>query len=169
MKKIPTNYLFAILFAFGLIAGCSSNTPLTDAGKADEVIAFIDLDRFDRELAQSLGSPLAQVNVPFLDRVSPNQMPERLKTWLNEVEKSGGKVLVQEPVNTSGVTAKNPYLLLTIINAIQSIGDLSKKSKESKSVFANAKNHDVKIFLTHNSNDEVVIEKIVFAKKQSKP
>jgi len=91
-------------------------------------------------------------------------MPERMKVWVNFVEKNGGKIQMSEPQSSSGVTSKNPFLLFSVINAIRTLVTLEQKTEKEK-VLAAAKGHDVKILLAYNAQNEVVIDKIVFAKK----
>jgi hypothetical protein len=91
-------------------------------------------------------------------------MPERIKVWVNYIEKNGGKIQMTEPTSSSGVTAKNPFLIFSMINAIKTLVTLEQKSEKAK-VLAAAKGHDVKILLAYNAKNEIVIDKIVFAKK----
>lgn len=128
------------------------------------VVAFIDLDKFDSQLATSLSAGLSQVEVPFLERVSPNKIPERMKIWLNHIEKNGGRIQVQEPPSSSGVTAKNPFLIFGIINALKTLNDLAIKAAEEKNFFANIKGHDAKVVLSHNTENEVVVDRVIFVK-----
>jgi hypothetical protein len=151
-----------------LLAACETNPPIANTQEAAPEVAFLDLDKFDHQLAQSLSSPLKEVNVPLLEHVSPNKMPERLKVWLNHVEKNGGKIQVQEPPSSSGVTAKNPFLIFSLINAMKTLNDLSKKAENEKNFFSNVQGHDVKIMLANNANNEVVVQKLVFLKTAAK-
>lgn len=142
-------------------------TPLPQVNKAETsspVVAFIDLDKFDSQLATSLSAGLPQVEVPFLERVSPNKIPERMKIWLNHIEKNGGRIQVQEPPSSSGVTAKNPFLIFGIINALKTLNDLAIKAAEEKNFFANIKGHDAKVVLSHNTENEVVVDRVIFVK-----
>lgn len=153
----------------GLLSACETNPPIaTNLQDAAPVVAFLDLDKFDHQLAQSLSSPLQEVNVPLLEHVSPNKMPERLKVWLNHVEKNGGKIQVQEPPSSSGVTAKNPFLIFSLINAMKTLNTLSEKAEKEKNLFANVQGHNVKILLANNANNEVVVERLVFLKTAAK-
>lgn len=151
-----------------LLSACETNPPIATNQEVAPVVAFLDMDKFDHQLAQSLSSPLQEVNVPLLERVSPNKMPERLKAWLNHVEKNGGKIQVQEPPSSSGVTAKNPFLIFSLINAMKTLSVVSEKAEKEKNLFANVQGHDVKILLTNNANNEVVVERLVFLKTAAK-
>lgn len=144
--------------------GCSSDTPLSRVYQADEMVPFIDLDRFDRQLSQSLASPLSQVNVPLLERVPPSQIPGRLKVWLNAIEKAGGKVLVQDPPNESSSEPKNPFLIFTLLNNLENKNS-STQTYAHKDLLTSTKDHNVKVFLIFNASNEVVVEKVTFTKK----
>ena len=160
MKYFINLFFFILIF----IAGCASDTPLSKADQPDELVPFIDIDRFDRQLSQSLASPLAQISVPLLERLPPNQMPDRLKVWLKTVEKSGGKLLVQDPPNESSSEPKNPFLIFTLLNTLDDKTS-TKKIYAPQSLLGPAKEHNVKVFLIYNASNEVVVEKVVFIKK----
>jgi hypothetical protein len=66
------------------------------------------------------------------------------------------------------VTAKNPFLIFSLINAMKTLNDLSKKAENEKNFFSNVQGHDVKIMLANNANNEVVVEKLVFLKTAAK-
>jgi hypothetical protein len=156
----------AALLICALIAltACTSLPAVNKTEASSPVVAFIDLDKFDNQLATSLSAGLTQVEVPFLERVSPNKIPERMKVWLNHIEKNGGRIQVQEPASTSGVTAKNPFLIFGIINALKTLNDLSVKAAEEKNFFSNVKGHDAKVILGHNADKEVVVDRVIFVK-----
>jgi len=159
------------LFLFSLVVALSACTtaPITPSAEASSPsVAFIDLDKFDRQLSSSLTADLPQVEVSFLERVSPNQMPERMKVWLNHIESNGGRIQVQEPPSSSGVTAKNPFVIFTIINAIKTLSDFAAKQALEKNFFQHAKGHDAKVILRHGADNELIVDKIIFV-KTSKP
>lgn len=165
MHKLVTIRLALLLAGCLAISACETNPPVKSSQvDAAPIVAFLDADKFDNELSASLSAPITEVTVPFYDKVSPNQMPERIKVWVNYIEKNGGKIQMTEPTSSSGVTAKNPFLIFSMINAIRTLVTLEQKSEKAK-VLASAKGHDVKILLAYNAQNEVVIDKIVFAKK----
>ena len=90
-----------------------------------------------------------------------------MKTWLNHVERTGGHILVEEPPSSSGVTAKNPFLIFSIINAIKTLSEASQKAAAEKNYFSATKGHDVKVVLKRNSDNETVVDKIIFLKSAS--
>lgn len=146
------------------LIACTAVPEVNKTETSSPVVAFIDLDKFDHELASSLSAGLQQVEVPFRERVSPNKIPERMKVWLNHLEKNGGRIQVQEPPSSSGVTAKNPFLIFSIINALKTLNDLSVKAAQEKNFFSNIKGHDAKVILGHNTDNEVVVEKVILVK-----
>lgn len=158
---LHTLVLFCLLGALG---ACTTPPELNKSEVSSPVVAFIDLDKFDHALAASLASGLNTVEVPFHERVSPNKIPERMKVWLNHVEKNGGRIQVQEPPSPSGVTAKNPFLIFSIINALKTLNDLQVKATQEKNFFSNIKGHDAKVILGYNADKEVVVDKVVLTK-----
>jgi hypothetical protein len=168
MKKTGIQWGIAFsLTALLVLTGCETTGPVATDGVARPVVSFVDLDQFDKDLSLSLNAQLAQVEVPFYDHTSPNKMPERMKTWLNHVERTGGHILVEEPPSSSGVTAKNPFLIFSIINAIKTLSEASQKAAAEKNYFSATKGHDVKVVLKRNSDNETVVDKIIFLKSAS--
>ena len=133
MRRIlPTHWSFVLVACLALSA-CETNPPTKSAQEdAAPIVAFLDADKFDHQLSASLAAPMAEITVPFYDKVSPNNMPERMKVWVNQVEKSGGKIQMTEPTSSSGVTSKNPFLLFSVINAIRTLVTLEQKSEKEK-------------------------------------
>ena len=165
MRHLLSIRLSLVLLACLALSACETNPSAKSAqDDAAPIVAFLDADKFDHQLSASLAAPMNEITVPFYDKVSPNNMPERMKAWVNQVEKSGGKIQMTEPTSSSGVTAKNPFLIFSMINAIRTLVQLEQKREKAK-VLASAKGHDVKILLAYNAQNEVVIDKIVFAKK----
>ena len=165
MHLSPVVRLSAVVACICFLGGCETNAPLKiSADDALPIVAFMDVDRFDHQLAASLASAMVEVSVPFYDQVSPNKMPERMKMWVNHVEKNGGKIQMVEPPSSSGITAKDPFLLLSLINAIRSLVMIEGKLEKERVVFSTSKNRDMKVMLARNTNNEVVIDKIIFIK-----
>ena len=66
----------------GLVA-CAGDTLAVGAAAAPKPeLQFVDLQGFDRDLHGALSAPLPKVDVAFLDRISPNALPERLQREL---------------------------------------------------------------------------------------
>jgi hypothetical protein len=163
MKKVSLHALILISL-LGTLCACTTPPELNKTEVSSPVVAFIDLDKFDHELATSLSAGLSQVEVPFRERVSPNKIPERMKVWLNHLERQGGRIQIQEPHSTSGVTAKNPFLIFSIINALKTLNDLSVKAAQEKNFFSNIKGHDAKVILAYNPDNEIVVDKVILTK-----
>ena len=135
MKKISLRILGLLtLSTVLLLCACETTGPVAATGEVKPVVAFVDIDQFDKDLSLSLNGQLAQVEVPFYDHTSPNKMPDRMKTWLNHVELTGGHIIVEEPPSSSGVTAKNPFLIFSIINAIKTMSEASRKRLRRKTI-----------------------------------
>lgn len=167
MSKKTAFHALMLIALLSTMGACTTPPELNKSEVSSPVVAFIDLDKFDHALAASLASGLSTVEVPFHERVSPNKIPERMKTWLNHIEKNGGRIQVQEPPSSSGVTAKNPFLIFSIINALKTLNDLSVKAAQEKNFFSNIKGHDAKVILSHNSETEVVVDRVIFVKSST--
>ena len=107
-------------------------------------IDFLDLQLFDRELGRSLGAPLNTVEVAFLDRTSPNRIPERMQLWMAAVEDGGGQVKVTPPPAPFG--SRSPVML---IGAIASLWSASKAVSEmaQKAQYERAKRYNAEVVL----------------------
>lgn len=125
-------------------------------------IDFLDLQVFDRELSRSMGAPLNTVEVGFLDRTSPNRIPERLQLWMAAVEDGGGQVRVTPPPVPFG--ARSPVML---IGAIASLWSASKAVSEmaQKAQYERAKSYNAEVILKLDRG-ETVIDRIVFSHKR---
>lgn len=102
MSKKTSFHALMLIALLSTLGACTTPPELKKSEVSSPVVAFIDLDKFDHALAASLGSGLSTVEVPFHERVSPNKIPERMKTWLNRIEKNGGRIQVQEPPVPAG-------------------------------------------------------------------
>ena len=71
-----------------------------------------------------------------------------------------------EPTSESGVIAKDPFLIFSLINAIRSMLPIAEQVQNEKNYYTNTKNRDVKIMLARNANNEVVVDRLVFVKKK---
>jgi hypothetical protein len=150
--------IFLVLMS--LISGCQT-TPSTPP-KA--TITFMDTTNFDREMSDSLSSKEKDVKVSFYNPVSPNEMPRRLEKWVAEVNNTGGKVTIVQPVGEPA--PKNPLLLIGIFG---SLWDFSNKATEI-SAMANLKtsvqNRNAVIQLMRNKQGDMYVEKISFPTRE---
>lgn len=152
--------LSAVLLLGGLTA-CQT-LPEQTAVAPKPRIEFLDLQMFDRELGRSMSAPLSSVEVAFLDRTSPNRIPERVQLWMAAVEDGGGQVKVTPPPVPFGT--RSPVML---IGAIASLWSASKAVSEmaQKAQYERAKRYNAEVVLKLD-NGETVIDRIVFSQKQ---
>ena len=171
---------FGILAATALfLTACASHVPLSSPSASNPststpsiaspaqnsaplaALSFVDLPQFDRQLSQSLNAGMPQVDVVFYEKVSPNQVPERLQRWLSAVERSGGKVRVTPPPNE--ITPKDPFFLLSLLGSlVSSIKGIAEVQSDLPLV--SAKGRDVVISLERNARGEVIIGKMAFVR-----
>jgi len=152
-----------VVIAFWLGA-CSPNLLQSESPKAPKhELKFVDLQAFDRDLANSLSAPLPKVDVTFYDRIVPSALPERLQPWMASVESGGGTVTVVPP--KSSVTAKSPFLVL---GAISSLWSATKVARElsAKAQFNAAHAFDAEIILKQDDKGETVVDKVAFIQRK---
>ena len=151
-----------LLLGFGL-CGCanSPNEPpaALSAAAVKSELQFLDVQSFDRELAGALAAPLPKVDVSFYDHVTPSALPERLQNWLTSVEAGGGTVKVTPP--KSEITAKDPFLLVSLVSSLWSATKMTKAAVQS-SHFRFARNYDVEVVLKEDDKGQNVVDKLVF-------
>ena len=85
--KCPKSLILLMAITFlGALFGCQSVSlsPVKDS------ITFIDTQKFDTELANSLVNNKNPVDVDFYNPVTPTQMPPRLEKWIAVAETTGG-------------------------------------------------------------------------------
>ena len=73
-----------VVFSWALVS-CASNVPLTtpvDTQAISGKLNFIDVAKFDRDLASAMTQKNEVTEVAFYERVSPNSVPERLQNCL---------------------------------------------------------------------------------------
>jgi len=147
------------------IIGCSSTVNTSQEIKPTNQLNFIDLGKFDRELAVSLKDIDESVGVSFYEKVSPNQVPERLQKWISSVEQSGGRVNVEQPKGE--MTSKDPFSIISIISSI--IGGAKNFADYRKNdIYQNMKGRDAVVELERNPKGEVVVSRVQFVKRPVK-
>ena len=155
----------SLLFVGCLIVGCSSTVSTFQEVKPSNQLNFIDLGKFDRELAVSLKDIDESVGVSFYEKVSPNQVPERLQKWISSVEQSGGRVNVEQPKGE--MTSKDPFSIISIISSI--IGGAKNFADYRKNdIYQNMKGRDAVVELERNPKGEVVVSRVQFVKRPVK-
>jgi len=164
MRRTTTQKLaFTVALICALIACESNPTQPANPHPPKAELQFVDLQGFDRDLAGSLSAPLPKVEVAFYDRITPSALPERLQHWMASVESSGGTVKVVAP--STGITAKNPFLLMS---AVSSLWSASKTVKEAskQAQFKAAEAYDAEIILKQDDKSGTVVDKVVFVQRK---
>jgi len=148
-----------------LIVGCSSTVNISQEIKPSNQLNFIDIGKFDNELAVSLKELDGTVDIAFYQKVSPNQMPERLQKWISSVEQSGGRVNVEQP--NGELASKDPFSIISIISSL--IGGAKNFADfRTNDIYKNINGRDASVKLGRNSNGEVVVDKVQFVKRKAK-
>lgn len=150
----------ATVFPLWCLTGCET-LPQQGTVPPKPRIDFLDLHSFDREMSRSLSAPLSQVEVTFLDRTSPNRIPERMQLWMAAVTDGGGEVKVTPPA--APFSSRSPVML---IGAIASLWSASKAVSEmaQKAQFERAHGYNADVVLKLD-NGETLIDRIVFSRK----
>jgi len=143
-----------------LVAGCKTMPSLEkDSNLAKPELQFLDFQSFDKDLQNSLSAPLPKVEVTFLDRVSPNVIPDRLQKWMAAVEADGGQVQIIEP--PPAFAPKDPFLLVSIVSSLWSASKVVREAAQSNQ-FKAAKGYDAKLILKNSEQGGTAVEKIIF-------
>jgi len=150
---------------FLLLSGCASNAPLTTpiiATAEGAKLNFLDIAKFDKDLSIALTSQPSTIEVVFYDKVSPNNVPERLQKWMSVIEADGGKILVEPPPNE--LVSRSPFAALsligTLVSSIQNIAQF-----RSEQLYDSAKGRNAVIALERNNKGEVLVNSIKFVKR----
>lgn len=159
-------FLRAIIVLFSLaLLSCASNVPLTTVLETNAIsgkLSFIDVAKFDRDLASAMLQKNDVTEVAFYEKVSPNSVPERLQKWLAVVESKGGKVLVEPPPNE--LVSRSPFAALSLVGSlISTIKGLAHFNAEK--IYEAANGRDAVISLERNNKDEVVVKTIKFVRR----
>ena len=158
--------IVGVVFSLAL-AACASNVQLSSAVETTPTgarLSFLDISKFDRDLSGSLQDKNASVEVAFYDKVSPNNVPDRLQKWISVVEFNGGKVLVEPPPNE--LVSRSPLAALSLIGTlITSIKGLAQFNSER--IYESAKGRDAVITLERGSNGDVPVKAIKFVMRKS--
>jgi len=156
------SFTLFMLICLGLTA-CET-LPLTkgEPAAAAPSHAFIDLDKFDRDLAASFEARLDTVEVVFYERVSPNALPQRLQKWLSTAQATGGGVRVEPPPGE--LRPRSPMALLSLFGSLFTVSKAYLQMKQEK-VFETVSGRDATIFLVRNKADEVQVQRVVFKLK----
>lgn len=153
--------ILIISLCFTLLA-CQS---VSDSPPKDS-LTFIDTQKFDSELANSLANSKNPVDVEFYSPVTPNEIPPRLEKWMAIAEASGGKVTVTQPPNE--LAPKDPLLLLGLFTGLWEAIKIIRGQYSSYAAEDGAKNRNVNIALARNSQGSLYVQKVVFAPRDTK-
>ena len=148
--------VLAILAGMFFAAGAAS---APEVGEPD--LLFVDISKFDDQLAGRLSSTSAVVAVGFYESVSPNSFPPRLEKWLKAVEKNGGQIVITPP-NTD-LTPKSPALLIGLIGSLWASIKAIREIKEERLLQATA-GRDAELVLERNAAGTVVVSRVNFRK-----
>jgi len=144
---------------------CAPTVPLSSALEVTPVgskLSFLDIPKFDRDLSTSLQTKSTSVEVAFYDKVSPNNVPDRLQKWISVVEADGGKVLVEPPPNE--LVSRSPFAAMSLIGTlVSSIKGFAQFNSEK--IYESAKGRDAVISLERNSKGEVLVNSIKFVNR----
>ena len=147
------------------LAACVATVPLSSTVESTPngvKLSFLDISTFDRDLSGSLQDKNTTVEVAFYEKVSPNNVPDRLQKWISVVEADGGKVLVEPPLND--LVARSPMAALSLLGTlITSIKGYAKFNSEK--VYESVRGRNAVITLERNNKGEVVINTIKFVKR----
>ena len=166
MKSVSLLVLSAALSLS--LTGCATDatppasTLVTGAVSAQPTLDFIDLQSFDRALGAALAAPFPKVEVAFFDHVAPSALPERLQHWMDSVQAGGGSVKVVAP--PSGVTAKSPFLLISLLSSVWTASE-AFKGLSTRSHYKVAQAYDAQIVLKADDKGDALVERVVFTKK----
>ncbi|WP_027474974.1 hypothetical protein [Curvibacter gracilis] len=156
-----------VIVAAALLGGLGQAVAQTEASAvARPAIPFLDLPRFDKELAEALQADQAEVGVSFYGKVTPNDVPVRLQKWLTAIEQSGGRLDVSPP--PGDVTPRNPALLLGLVSGLWSALKTWGEIKDSQ-VLQAAGGHQARLVLNKTAGGEVFIERVVFERTTKRP
>lgn len=151
-----------LAFLMAVISGCATDSSiLASKVQPKSELVFIDIGKFDAELHASLLAKDEPIVVSFYDKVSPNGMPERLQKWLTSVEKSGGKIEIEQPPNE--LAPKDPMLLISLFSGLWSAIKTATQIHDEQVVNA-AKGRTAVISLERNPAKQLVVSKVTFVK-----
>lgn len=154
----------AVLAFLLLTAGCTPSMPLntsTQQNPAEQRLSFVDIGKFDRDLANSLTSDLPEVEVHFYNNVSPNKIPDRVQWWISAVENTGGKVKVENPANEPASRSILPLFSL-LGTAYSTFKD--KLFTQPNQYLNAAKGRNAVIELQRGPSGDLLVNKIKFIK-----
>lgn len=163
-KKVTRSFNTLILCLMLSLIGCATKVnfdSFSQSGVAENKLNFVDISKFDKDLAASLSSDLKEVNVLFYSKVSPNKLPDRIQQWISAVESAGGKVKVEHPPTEPAPRAIPPILSL-LGSAYSAFKD--RLLTQPEMFLSAARGRNVVIALERGPTGDLLVEKIQFIK-----
>jgi hypothetical protein len=159
---LRVSMLLAVAFA---LMACETNPtqPQAQPVPPKPALQFVDLPGFDKDMTQSLGHSLPQVQVAFYDRITPSALPERLQKWMASTESGGGSVKIVPP--PSNVSARSPFLLISAASSLWSANKMIKEASVAAQYKA-AHAYDAEVILKLDDKGDTVVEKVVFNQRK---
>jgi hypothetical protein len=156
------NIIPTVIVSVAALVGCQTTQPPSSAQvQAPDTVSFIDLQGFDQELQNSLKANEGEVKVIFLEKPSPNKLPERIQKWIAKVRENGGRVQIESPPNE--LAPKNPLALISLFGSLFS-GAKAVKQISQDAAYGAIKGRNAVLQLERNSKKELVLGQITFVK-----
>lgn len=145
------------LLCLFLLTGCAAVAPPTSVPEGP--LQFIDLPFFDTQLRQVLGGRPDTVQIVFIDKVKPSQLPARVQPWMTAVRDAGGEVKVVLP---PGDLQPRGFPLLSLLPSLWS---LFQEQKKKQVVQEPVQGYDAQIIMKYDATGDRLVESIVLNRK----
>ncbi|WP_157462685.1 hypothetical protein [Curvibacter gracilis] len=149
-----------------VLTACTTNPPENqvklEGTPAQSKLQFVDLQQFDSDLAHSLSKEMPTVEIDFYGKVTPNNLPERLRPWMASLEANGGTVRLASTEST--VTTRSPLLLIGVLSSLWSAAKMGADIK-SKLDYKKTKGYNATIYIKTAPDGEVVVEKVLLTQQ----
>lgn len=164
MNQSSRNFLKKLVLAVAVtgVIGCASVSDTETKSTPSPSLTFLDVQKFDRDLAASLDAGIERVEVSFYDPVSPNALPERLQKWVAATQAQGGRFTVEPPPGEP--RPKSPMALISLLSSAFS-GAKGLLAIQQDRALASAKKRDMVLMLERDAKTQKVqVAKLVFVK-----
>jgi hypothetical protein len=134
---------------------------LLGEGRAKSTIEYSDFDKFDRDMQASVNSDkIDVVKVVFYEKYAPQDIPNRVQSWISSAETHAGVVSFKYPESEGG--AKTEGSIRQKINRLlDQILNLNIFSRTQHPI----ENRDVVIELNQTKSGEVYVQRVNFIKR----